>query len=264
LKPESRRIEKKFKELGNNTALIPFITAGHPSLEATYNLVLTLEENGADIIELGIPFSDPLADGPTIQKSSQHALDTGVTPGKVLETIKKIRKKSQIPLIFMVYYNIILQMGEEKFIGEAVAVGVDGIIVPDLPLEEAASLRKYAEESGIDLIFLLAPTSTPERIKALCSASRGFVYYVSLTGVTGARKSLAGSIQEKVELIKSTTKLPVCVGFGISTPEQAKAVSKHADGVIVGSALVEKIEKSKGNLKDVGNFIKSIKTALAA
>jgi len=263
LKSASRRIEKKFKELGSSTALIPFITAGHPSIEATYNIVLTLEKNGADIIELGIPFSDPLADGPTIQKSSQHALDTGVTPGKVLDMVREIRQKSQVPLIFMVYYNIILQMGEEKFIEEAVSAGIDGIIVPDLPLEEADSLRKYAEDGGVDLIFLLAPTSTNERIKALCSASRGFVYYVSLTGVTGTRSSLAVSIQEKVEAIKSNTKLPVCVGFGISTPEQAKAVSKHADGVIVGSALVEKIEKSGGNLEDIGNFIKSIKTVLA-
>jgi len=263
LKPASKRIGNKFKELGKNTALIPFITAGHPSLEATYELALTLEENGADIIELGIPFSDPLADGPTIQKSSQHALDSGVTPGKILDTVRQIRQKSQVPLIFMVYYNIILQMGEEKFVDEAVSAGIDGIIVPDLPLEEAESLRKYAEDGGIDLIFLLAPTSTPERVKALCSASRGFVYYVSRTGVTGTQENLACSIQSKVETIKSATNLPVCVGFGISSPEQAKAVSKHADGVIIGSALVEKVENSCGDFKDVGNFIKSIKAALA-
>jgi len=257
------RIGKKFQELKREKkkALIPFITAGYPDLETTCKLVLALEENGADIVELGVPFSDPLADGPTIQKTSQHALDAGVTPDKVLDTVRKIRERSSVPIVLMLYYNIIMQMGEERFVHNSVLAGVDGIIVPDLPLEESVSLRAHAEKAGLDLIFLIAPTSTPERIKNLCSASRGFVYYVSLTGVTGVRNALASSIKEKVEKIEACTDLPVCVGFGISSAEQAEEVSSFSDGVVVGSALLKVIGDAKPGevIKSAGNFISSLR-----
>ncbi len=262
------RLDNKFSELkkANQKALIPFITCGDPDLDTTHRLVLALEENGADIVELGVPFSDPLADGPTIQKSSQRALDRGVNPDIILETVTKIRQNTQIPLVFMIYYNIILQMGEETFVKKAVSAGVDGIIVPDLPLEESGSLMAISREHGLDLVLLLAPTSTEDRVSSISLASMGFIYYVSITGVTGARKNLKSSVKERVEKIKSVSKKPVCVGFGISTAEQAKEVSAWADGVVVGSALVNIISEANNPQEAVmkaGLFVKSLKDAIS-
>lgn len=245
------RIKNTFNRLKkkNETALIPYIMAGDPDLATTRTLILELERAGCDIIELGAPFSDPLADGPTIQKAALRSLQNGTTVGRVLDLVSDIRRTSRIPLILMTYYNLIFKYGEERFVHDAVAAGLDGIILPDLPPEEAAaSLVPAAKKAGLDTIFLVAPTSTGERIKVVCKASQGFVYYVSLTGVTGARAGVQSSVRDSLATIKQVTDKPVAVGFGISTPDQAAQVSSWgADGVIVGSALVKVIEENAGS-----------------
>lgn len=258
------RIRKKFFELAEKkeTALIPFITAGDPSLAQTEKLILELEKNGADIIELGIPFSDPLADGPVIQQSYQRALKNNVSIGQVLALVKKIRKKSQIPLLFMASYNLVLQYGESKFVREAEKAGLDGLLVPDLPLEEAKPLWEILRGSTVDMIFLLAPTSESHRIHMISKLAGGFVYFISLTGITGERKNLSEDIQKNLEEIKEQIKIPVAVGFGISKPKQVRQVSKIADGVVVGSALVRLISEAKNSklaLKQAGTFIRKLK-----
>ena len=242
------RIGKKFAELKDRggKALIAYIMAGDPSLEDTERLIIELEGAGADLIELGIPFSDPLADGPTIQKAAARALEQDVSLRVVIDLVRRIRKVSQVPIIFMSYYNPVFKYGEEKFVTDAVKAGVDGIIVPDLPPEEAGSLTVFAKRKGLDTIFLLAPTSDEDRIKTVCSSSTGFVYYVSLTGVTGTREGLSKDIKGMVRRIKIHTKNPVAVGFGISRPEQTREISSWADGVIVGSAIVKVIEENIG------------------
>ncbi len=261
------RIEKKFAELKDKggKALISYIMAGDPGIEDTERLIIELEKAGADLIELGIPFSDPLADGPTIQKSAARALEQGVSLRDVIDLVKRVRKASQIPIIFMSYYNPVFKYGEEKFVTDAVKAGVDGIIVPDLPPEEAGSLTAFARGKGLDTIFLLAPTSDEERIKKVCRSSTGFIYYVSLTGVTGTREGLSKDIKGMVRGIKRHTKNPVAVGFGISTPEQAGEISSWADGVIVGSAIVKVIEENIGKKampKKVHDFVKSLKDGM--
>ncbi len=245
------RIEKKFKEvLGRKgKAFIPYIMAGDPNLERTRELVGILEECGADIIELGGPFSDPLADGPTIQKAAQRALGEGVTLGKVIEFVGSLRRTTQIPIVLMTYYNLIFRYGEERFVREAYTAGVDGIIVPDLPPDEAGSLLSFSKNTGFDVIFLVAPTSTGERIKKVARASRGFIYYVSITGITGSKLSVDASIGSHIEKIRQTSRKPVAVGFGIATPEEASEIAKIADGVIVGSAIVKRVEDTDENLK---------------
>lgn len=261
------RIEKKFKDLAarGDKALITYIMAGDPTLEATEKLIPELEKGGADLIELGVPFSDPLADGPTIQKAAVRALDNGVSLRDAIDLVKRVRKVSQVPLIFMSYYNPIFKYGEERFVRDAVKAGVDGVIVPDLPPEEAEGLIAHSRNSGLDTIFLLAPTSNEERIKKVCRISTGFIYYVSLTGVTGVREGLSKDIGSMVKKIKSYTKTPVAVGFGISRPEQAKEISYLADGVIVGSAIVKVIEENMGGktmAKKVHDFAKGLKDGI--
>ena len=245
------RIEKKFKEvLGRKgKAFIPYIMAGDPNLERTRELVGILEECGADVIELGVPFSDPLADGPTIQKAAQRALSEGVTLGKVIEFVGSLRRTTQIPIVLMTYYNLIFRYGEERFVREAHTAGVDGIIVPDLPPDEAGPLLSFSKNTGFDVIFLVAPTSTGERIKKVARASRGFIYYVSITGITGSKLSVDASIGSHIEKIRQTSRKPVAVGFGIATPEEASEIAKIADGVIVGSAIVKRVEDTDENLK---------------
>lgn len=245
------RIEKKFKEvLGRKgKAFIPYVMAGDPNLQRTKELVGILEECGADIIELGVPFSDPLADGPTIQKAAQRALSEGVTLKMVLEFVGTLRKSTQIPIVLMTYYNLIFKYGEEKFVREASAAGVDGIIVPDLPPDEAGELLSYSKNTGFDVIFLVAPTSTGERIKKVARTSRGFIYYVSITGITGSKLSVDPSIGSHIEKVRGTGGKPVAVGFGISTPEEAAEIAKIADGVIVGSAIVKRVEDADEDLK---------------
>lgn len=258
------RIDKKFKELKRlrKKAFITYITAGDPDLAATEKLVPLLEKSGVDIIELGIPFSDPLADGPTIQAASQRALKNKVNLKKVFAMVSRLRKETLIPIAFMTYYNPVLKYGLERFTRDCRANGVDGVIVPDLPHEEAKGLIRFAKRYGIANINLIAPTSTRQRVKEIVKSSTGFIYYVSLTGVTGARKKLPSEVTSKVKLITSMTKKPVCVGFGVSTPQQARAMAKISDGVIVGSAIVKIIGEKRDLFKRVSGFSKRLAEAI--
>jgi tryptophan synthase alpha chain len=227
-------------------ALVTFITAGDPDLATTARLIPLLEKSGADIIELGVPFSDPMADGPTIQLASERALAAGTTLEGILETVRKVRLETQVPLVLMGYYNPVLQYGPERFLNDAAQAGVDGILLVDLPPEEAAGFRKIAVAAGITMIFLLTPTSDEARLKRVFRMGGGFIYYVSVTGVTGVRKQVEISVAERVAEIRTRTQLPVVVGFGVSTPEQAGQIASFADGVVVGSALVKLFETSGG------------------
>lgn len=254
------RIEQRFKELKQQRkkAFIAFLTAGDPTLDVTRRLVLALEDCGVDIIELGVPFSDPLADGPTIQAASQRALRKGVNLPKILKMVAQIRKSSQVPLALMTYYNPVFRYGEKRLVEDAVRAGVDGIIIPDLPPEEAAVLIKAAKKNHLATIFFVAPTSTSERIKLICRVSTGFIYYVSLTGVTGVRKKLPPDLIRNIRNLKRRCAKSVCVGFGISHAAQVKNLSKVCDGVIVGSAIVKAVEKNLGNrnlVKNVARFV---------
>ena len=257
------RIDKKFKELKkrNKKAFIAFIMAGDPSLGITKKLIFELSSSGADIIELGVPFSDPIADGPTIQKSSQRGLKSKTTLSGVFGLVKKVRDKIQAPIVFLIYYNLVFHYGLEKFVKDAVCSGVDGVVIPDLPPEESKELCRVAKKNKFSVIHLLAPTSAIGRIKKVSSAATGFIYYVSLTGTTGARKKLPKELGENLRNIKKITNMPVCVGFGISTLSQVKEVQKFADGAIVGSAIIKIIEKNIGKkdlVKKVGNFVRTI------
>jgi tryptophan synthase alpha chain len=262
------RIDIKFnhqREKGTK-ALMPFLTAGDPDLVTTGELILELEKNGADLIELGIPFSDPIADGSTIQASSQRALEKEVTLDKVIEFVALLRKKTDIPISLMSYYNPIFVMGEEVFFERAEAAGIDGVIVPDLPPEEAELLIKMGVKFDLKTIFLLAPTSTPERIKKIAEVSGGFIYYVSLTGVTGARAELDRTLQQNLDHLRAVTEKPIAVGFGVSTPDQARMVSQWADGVIVGSALIQKISQyspdTRRMIREAGLFLRSLREGI--
>jgi len=254
------RIDKKFNELKakKKKAFIAFITAGDPSLNVTKELVLSFENAGVDIVELGVPFSDPLADGPTIQAASYRALKKGVTLDRILNTVQAIRRKSEIPIALMTYYNPVFHYGESRFIAKAKKAGVDGLIIPDLPPEEASDLIKAARKIDMSTVFFLSPTTVKGRVKRIAQASTGFIYYVSLTGVTGARKSLPETIVKDVRAAKKITRKPVCVGFGISTPSQVKAISSISDGVIVGSAIIKEIAKNKGKKTLVKNVTKCV------
>jgi len=264
------RIKNTFNRLKkkNETALIPYIMAGDPDLATTKTLILEMEKAGCDIIEIGAPFSDPLADGPTIQKAAIRSLQHNTSVADVLGLVADVRKTSKIPLILMTYYNLIFKYGEEKFVNDAAAAGLDGMILPDLPPEEAGTLAPLAKKAGLDMIFLLAPTSTDDRIKLVTKLSQGFVYYVSLTGVTGARTGLQQSIEESLRKIKTMTDKPVAVGFGISTPDQASQVAHWgADGVIVGSALVKVMEENIGKpelVRQAATFVKALKQGVLA
>jgi len=260
------KIEEKFRELRerNQKALITFITAGDPSLSVTEKLVYEMEKAGADIIELGVPFSDPLADGPTIQASHLRALEGEVSAKDVFRLITKIRKKSKIPIALLVSYNLLISYGVDRFLESASRSKVDGLIVPDLPPEEAIYLKGIAKAEGIDTVFLVAPTSTEKRIKDVSEASTGFIYLVSLTGITGARKEISTEVKDLAEKLRAKTDKPIAVGFGISKPEHVKEICKIADGAIVGSAIIKVIEnnlKKKTLVKTVGDFVKKLKSA---
>jgi len=257
------RIDQKFHALRkqNKKAFIAFITAGYPNLNITKKLVLEFAKIGVDIIELGVPFSDPLADGPIIQEASQAALKRGVNLNDILNLVKTVRKDIDIPLCLMTYYNPIFCFGEERFARKAAACGVDGIIIPDLPPEEGNSFIRLANKSNLDTIFFLSPTSTRERIKFISGVSRGFIYYVSLTGVTGPRQNLPNDLTTNLKGIKKLTGKPVCVGFGVSRAEQVKAIYKIADGVIVGSAIIKKIRENIDKaylVKRVGKLVSGL------
>lgn len=263
------RIETVFNNLRqrNEPGLIPFLTAGDPNLETTAKLVKTLADAGADLIELGFPFSDPMADGPTIQAASERALSAGTTLENILRMVKEVRRDCQVPLVLMGYYNPVFRYGVEKFAADAAAAGVDGLLLVDLPPEEAGEMTASLKQVGIAMITLLAPTTPPERMRKLASEAEGYLYYVSMTGVTGTQKVKPDDIRCAVEELKGMTEVPVGVGFGITTPEDAAAVGCFADGVVVGSALVKIIEQygtSDDLLPQVQSFIESLKGGLAA
>ena len=245
------RIDKKFQELRDRgaSAFMPYLCAGDPTPELTAKLLLTLEAAGADLIELGVPFSDPIADGPTIQRASERALTHGISLQQILEIVTSIRPQTDIPIALMSYYNPIFRMGEETFCKAAQDAGVDGVIVPDLPPEEAQQLLEIAPRYNLATIFLVAPTSPPERMQLIASVSTGFIYCVSVTGVTGARAMLSDEVAPMITELRKHTDKPISVGFGVSTPEQATQVAQIADGVIVGSAIVNVIEE---NMDDEG------------
>jgi len=263
------RIETVFNDLRqrNEAGLIPFLTAGDPDLATTADLIRTLAAAGADLIELGFPFSDPMADGPTIQASSERALAAGTTLTKVLHMVSEVRQDCQVPLVLMGYYNPLFRYGVERFAADAAAAGVDGLLLVDLPPEESAELGACLKQVGIALITLLAPTTPPERMRKLAAAAEGYLYYVSMTGVTGTQKVAPDDIRGAVAALKGMTDVPVGVGFGITTAEEAAAVGRFADGVVVGSALVRIIEKYGADpelLPQVRRFIASLKSGLAA
>src|SRR5438093_8888828 len=253
------RIERKFAELKaeGRKAFIPYITTGDPSIETTFELVLALEKAGADLIELGVPFSDPIADGPVIQRATERALHNGVTLQKVLDLGKSIRHKSEIPLVLFSYYNPLLNHGLEKLAKDAVASGFDGILASDRTLEESGVCDRRMRGAGLNTIYLVEPTSSAERMKAIAEASNGFLYAVSRTGVTGERAELAVDLRDFLRMLRSFTNSPIAVGFGISRPEHLQAVWQEADGAIVGSSIVKKVEEYIGNPKlvsEVGAF----------
>jgi len=262
------RLKSTFERLRANgqKALIPYLMAGDPSLQDTEELVLALEKAGADIVELGVPFSDPIADGPVIQKAAERALSNGTSLKRILETVATLRKRTQIPLVLMAYYNTIQAFGEQAFCRAAREAGVDGLIVPDMPPEEATGLCAAAHE-GPDIIFLVAPTSTPARRALVARRSRGFIYYVSLTGITGAKLSALSEIRANVVKIRRVTETPVAVGFGIATADDAARVAAVADGVIVGSAIVRQIEQHRHDPhlpQRMERFIGVLKSAVSA
>ncbi|MBZ4644794.1 MAG: tryptophan synthase alpha chain [Petroclostridium sp.] len=260
------RIERKFEILkaNNQKALITYITAGDPDLEVTKQLVLEMERKGADIIELGIPYSDPVADGPVIQRAAQRALSKKIKIKNIMDMVREIRKETQIPLLYLLYFNCMLQYGIEKFISECSETGIDGLIIPDLPYEESKDVKDIAARYNVNIISLIAPTSTG-RIKKIVQDAKGFIYCVSSTGVTGTREQFKTNFYEFMEEIKKYSDTPKAIGFGISSPEQAKEIKNYCEGVIVGSAIVRIIEdynQSSEVIDKVGEFVSQLKAAL--
>lgn len=259
------RIDDKFNNLKakNQGALICFITAGDPNPDATTRITLELDRAGADIVEIGIPFSDPIADGPSIQASSMRALRQGVNVPKVLDIVRDIRKASDIPIVLMTYYNPILRYGVERFAYDASNAGADGVIITDLTPEESSLWKKKADENNINTIYLLAPTSTEERIDMVADLATGFIYCVSRTGVTGVQSDMDYGAKSIVERIRLKTSKPVAVGFGISTPEHVRNVCEFADGAIVGSILVNSIASAENEekiMRDIQSLISALKS----
>ncbi len=258
------RIDAKFRELKaqGKKALIIYLTCGYPDLNTTEKLVLEADKRGADIIELGVPFSDPLADGPVIQEASEQALKRKLNLRDILALVRGVRKTSQIPLCLMGYYNPIFSFGRERFVREAREAGVDGVIIPDLPPEEDKELVSLAKAADFKTVFFLSPTSSIERIKYVSRLSTGFIYYVSLTGVTGARQGLSPDLKRNIEMIKRYSRKPLCVGFGISSKEHVQEVFKAADGAIVGSAVIKVIKENIGKsglVEKTGKFIEGLR-----
>ena len=253
------RVASVFKP--GRKALIAYLTAGYPSREATGEAAAVLADSGCDIIELGIPFSDPLADGATIQRASYQALKGGISPRDCLEIAHKLHQEIATPLVFMSYYTPILSFGLEAFCQASARAGVDGLIIPDLPPEEGEELEVSAKKHGLDLIYLLTPTSTEARIALVVEKSQGFIYLVSLTGVTGARQTLPSELEDFVRRVRQKTLKPLCVGFGVSNPEQAGRVARIADGVIVGSRLLELITED-ASLSSLKSVVLSLRQAL--
>jgi tryptophan synthase alpha chain len=261
------RIDGKFADLKTESraALMPYLPLGYPTPQVSRELILAAAEAGADVIELGIPFSDPLADGPVIQRATQVALRNGMTVVKCLHLVRAARAEGvKIPLVLMGYYNPILRFGVARLAQEAKDAGADGLIVPDLPPEEAEELKRACEANALALVFLAAPTSTPERLSRIAEATQGFMYLVSLTGVTGARDALPAELEDFVRRVRAVTNKPLCVGFGISNGESARRVAEIADGVIVGSALVERVGDPTTAVKRAREFLAELRFGIDA
>ena len=251
------RIKKLFQK--NSEKLMPFITAGYPKLDSTVELVLCAEECGADMVEIGIPFSDPQADGPIIQKASQIALNNGITLEIIFNQVRQIREKSDIPIALMGYYNPILKMGQESFIKECTLSDVDGIILPDLPLEEAKEFCDMSKASKISPILLVAPNSSKERIKKISELAGDLIYAVSILGITGNELSSKTKLEKYLNRVRESSHTPFVVGFGISTREDVKWFNKHSDGAVVGSAIIEKLTTSREIKLSIKNYLRSLK-----
>ncbi len=262
------RIDSAFQRLRRKgeKGLITFITACDPDPDVTERLVPAMERAGADLVELGVPFSDPMADGPVIQRASQRALERGTTLPEILALVKRLRTRTEIPLVLMSYYNPVLQYGLGAFAADAAAAGVDGLIVPDLPVEESGPLLEETAKHGLDLIPFAAPTSTPERLARTAEVARGFIYCVSLTGVTGMRRELPPHIEEFITRVRKHCAQPLAIGFGISNPEQAARMARLGDAVIVGSAIVNLVEQYQADpdllVEKVGDLVRQIKEAI--
>ncbi|MBQ1894132.1 MAG: tryptophan synthase subunit alpha [Clostridiales bacterium] len=252
-------IKKAFE---NGKAFIPFITCGDPDLETTEKIVKEMVASGADLVELGIPFSDPTAEGPTIQEANLRALTAGCTTDKVFDMVVRIRETVTVPMVFMTYANVVFSYGAERFISRCAEVGIDGLILPDIPYEEKGEFLDLMERYGLDLISLIAPTSD-NRISMIASEAAGFIYVVSSLGVTGVRSKITTDIPSLCAAVKASSKVPCAIGFGISNPEQAAAMAEHADGVIVGSAIVKIIAQyGRDAVPHVGEFVRSMKAAI--
>ena len=249
-------MSKIYEAFRNNKAFIAFITCGYPDIESSKRYIREIADNGADLIELGIPFSDPTAEGPVIQEANLRALNSGITTAKVFDMVRELRRDISIPLVFMTYANVIFSYGPEKFIKTCTEVGVDGLIVPDLPFEEKHEFSPFCDKYGVDLISMIAPTSE-KRIAMIAREAQGFIYVVSSLGVTGVRSKINTDLSAIIHAIRDNSDLPCAVGFGISTPEQAREIAKISDGIIVGSAII-KVIASSGN---VGEYVKSMKNA---
>ena len=262
------RIDKKFEELRatNRKAFIPYLTAGDPNLKTTADLILTLDRSGADIIEVGVPFSDPIADGPVIQRATERALSSKTTLRDILSLGREIRKTSQVPLLIMSYYNPLLHYGLDKLARDAAQAGFDGILASDLTVEESGPFARAMTAAGLNTVFLVAPTSSADRIRRIAQASTGFLYAVSRTGVTGERQELSTELRDFLKTLRCHTPIPIAVGFGVSRPEHVQAIWQEADGAVVGSALVREIEQhaANGNLQDkIGEFTRWLKGTAA-
>jgi tryptophan synthase alpha chain len=257
------RIDTAFSacKRANRAAFIPFLMGGDPSLDACAALLDALPAAGADIIELGIPFSDPMADGPTIQAAGKRALDAGASLHHLLDMVRGFRAKHATPLVLMGYLNPIYIYGYAAFARDAAAAGVDGIILVDLPPEEAAEIEPLLTQHGIALVRLIAPTSVPARLPLLTQHAQGYLYYVSITGITGAGSASAASVATNIAAIRKASALPVCVGFGVNTPADVAAMAAHADGVVVGSAIVRVIHETNGDVNALGAYVRSLAEA---
>ncbi|MDE7284437.1 MAG: tryptophan synthase subunit alpha [Lachnospiraceae bacterium] len=257
-------MSKISEAFAHGKAFIPFITCGDPDLDTTKEIVLSMAANGADLIELGIPFSDPTAEGPVIQGANLRALTGGVTTDKIFDMVRQLRQDISIPMVFMTYANVVFSYGADKFISTCAEIGIDGLILPDLPFEEKEEFDDICEKYGVDLVSLIAPTSA-NRIAMIASKAQGFIYIVSSLGVTGVRSEIKTDIPSLVKLVRENASVPCAVGFGISTPEQAAKMASVSDGAIVGSAIVKLIAQyGKDAAKPVGEYVKSMKDALRA
>lgn len=260
------RIAQAFAQAksANRAAFVAYICAGDPDLETSLSASRALIENGVDVMELGVPFSDPLADGPTNQLAAQRALASGMTKEKCFELVRRIREFSEVPIVFYTYYNLVFTNGVDAYMAEAKAAGVDGVLILDLPPEEAEEVATAGEKHGVEMVFIVAPTTPDDRVETIAKAATGFIYYVSREGVTGVRKDSASNIPEAIERIKSRTDLPVVVGFGISTREQVAEVAACADGVVVGSVLVNSIRDNLGSAEKIVEALGDVTADLVA